>query len=230
MLLLPYFIFYYLVAKFQHEDIKFMTLALESKMLAATDWAFEKAISNVPVLGSAEKLANDYLHNNKTAEKAANSLIHWQMAKTGSTGFITNLGGIAALPVAIPADISCMLFHQMRMVAAIACLAGINDLHNDKVKIMCIGCLAGDAIRKPLIEAGIQAGKAATLTLIKQIPGRALAEINKAVGVRLVTKFGSTGIFNLGKAVPLVGGVIGGSMNSIFTYGVGKTAKYIFFG
>ena len=206
-----------------------MVLALESKMLAAANWAFEKAISNVPVLGSAEKLAEDYRQNNKTPEKAANSLIRWQVAKTGTTGFITNLGGIAALPVALPADLSCLLFHQMRMVAAIACLAGINDLHNDKVKTLCLGCLAGEAIREPLINAGVKVGEKMAIQAIKAIPGKVLIEINKAVGMRLVTKFGATGVVNLGKAVPVVGGVIGGSMNSLFTYSVGKTAKHLFF-
>ena len=48
------------------------------------------------------------------------------------------------------------------------------------------------------------------------------------MGFRLVTKFGEKGIVNLGKAVPLVGGVIGGTVDTIGTTVIGKTAKYVF--
>ena len=37
-------------------------------------------------------------------------------------------------------------------------------------------------------------------------PTAAGITMNKAVGFRLLTKFGQTGLVNLGKAIPLVGG------------------------
>lgn len=49
--------------------------------------------------------------------------------------------------------------------------------------------------------------------MIKKVPGEVLTKINRAVGFRFVTKFGQTGIVNLGKLVPGVGGVIGGGFN-----------------
>jgi hypothetical protein len=52
--------------------------------------------------------------------------------------------------------------------------------------------------------------------------------LNKAVGFRLVTKFGEKGVVNLGKAVPLVGGFIGGAVDGIGTNIVGKTVKKVF--
>ena len=51
---------------------------------------------------------------------------------------------------------------------------------------------------------------------------------NKKVGFRLVTKFGQKGIINLGKLVPIVGGVIGGTVDTVGTLTVGKTAKKLF--
>ena len=45
---------------------------------------------------------------------------------------------------------------------------------------------------------------------IKKIPGKALVAINQRIGYRLITKFGEKGIINLGKAIPLIGGVVGG--------------------
>ena len=57
-----------------------------------------------------------------------------------------------------------------------------------------------------------------------------IKKINKAVGFRLLTKFGQTGAINLGKGIPLVGGVVGGAFDGTTTYGIGSVAKNIFIG
>jgi uncharacterized protein (DUF697 family) len=59
------------------------------------------------------------------------------------------------------------------------------------------------------------------------MPATALLEINKAVGFRLVTKFGQKGAVNLVKLVPIAGGLVGGAINFAGTRVVGKTAKRI---
>lgn len=46
--------------------------------------------------------------------------------------------------------------------------------------------------------------------MVQKIPGTALTKINRKVGFRFITKFGEKGIINLGKMIPVVGGVIGG--------------------
>lgn len=38
-------------------------------------------------------------------------------------------------------------------------------------------------------------------------------KINQKVGFRLLTKFGTKGIINIGKAIPIVGGVISGGFD-----------------
>jgi hypothetical protein len=47
------------------------------------------------------------------------------------------------------------------------------------------------------------------------VSGRALLEINKKVGYRLVTKAGELGVINLSKLVPLVGGPIGATVDGL---------------
>ncbi len=64
--------------------------------------------------------------------------------------------------------------------------------------------------------------------LIKRMPVEIIKQINKKVGFRLVTKFGEKGVINLGKCVPLVGGVIGGAVDAVGTNTIGKTAKKVF--
>lgn len=57
---------------------------------------------------------------------------------------------------------------------------------------------------------------------------KVLTKINKAVGFRLVTKFGSKGLINLGKVVPVLGGVIGGGLDAFTTNIVGNQARNTF--
>ena len=66
--------------------------------------------------------------------------------------------------------------------------------------------------------------KFATASL-KKLPGTVLTKINQAVGFRLVTKFGGKGLVNIHKAIPILGGVVGGSVDALSTYAIAKAAK-----
>ncbi|HEA1012053.1 TPA: EcsC family protein, partial [Escherichia coli] len=55
-----------------------------------------------------------------------------------------------------------------------------------------------------------------------------ITAINKRVGFRLLTKFGEKGAINLGKMIPLVGGVIGGTFDGVSTNLVGNIARKTF--
>ena len=68
-------------------------------------------------------------------------------------------------------------------------------------------------------------GQKLTISAIKSITRETLVAINRAVGFRLLTKFGEKGVINLGKAVPLVGGVIGATFEAVSTNGVGNIAR-----
>ena len=61
-----------------------------------------------------------------------------------------------------------------------------------------------------------------------RIAGSSLVRINQCVGFRLVTKAGSTGILNLTKMVPFVGGIVGGTYDAAMTRTIAHAAKSIF--
>ncbi|WP_256941421.1 EcsC family protein [Bacillus sp. EAC] len=199
----------------------------ESKMTQVLDWAFEKAVNGLPGTETAAELAESYLSKNSSVEKAIDSLIRWQNAKGATSGFLTGLGGLITLPVAIPTNVASVMYVQIRMIATIAHIRGY-DLKDDQVKTFVFVCLTGQAATDILKQAGIKLGTALAKEAIKKIPGEVIKAINKAVGIRLVTKFGQKGIVNLGKAVPLVGGVIGGAVDGISTNAIGKTSKKVF--
>ncbi|GGM23700.1 hypothetical protein GCM10009425_38230 [Pseudomonas asuensis] len=203
------------------------TAITTTKLTQALEWAYEKAMDGIPGTGSAKEFAEEYRRNNSTPMSAANSLIRWQNTKAGTSGFVTGLGGVITLPVAIPANVASVLYVQLRMISAIAYLGG-HDPKDDRVKAMVFTCLAGNAAKDILKDVGIVVVNKVAMNSIKKISGETIKRINQAVGFRLVTKFGSTGVINLGKAVPILGGLISAGFDSFTTNTVGNVARDIF--
>lgn len=48
------------------------------------------------------------------------------------------------------------------------------------------------------------------------------------MGFRLITKFGEKGVVNLGKAIPFVGGLVGGSLDVVTTRAIAHNAIKLF--
>jgi hypothetical protein len=199
----------------------------ENIIMQALDWAYDKAVNGIPGFDSAQKMAEDYSSGNGSLRSKVNSLIRWQISKAGISGFITGFGGLPAMPITIPANLASVLYVQIRMIAAIAYMGG-HDLKNDKVQSLVYACLTGNAAKDVLKDIGIVVGTKLTTQAIKNVSGKTLTVINQKVGFRLLTKFGEKGVVNLGKAVPIVGGIIGGTVDGVATNTVGKVARDIF--
>lgn len=199
----------------------------QSKIMQALDWVYDKAINGVPGLDSAEDMANNYLKGSEHLIDKVNSLIRWQNTKAGTSGFLTGLGGILTMPVTIPANITSVMYVQIRMIAAIAKMGGC-DLKDDRVKTLVYACLAGDAAKDVLKDVGIVVGTRIATNAIKSISGKTISAINQKVGFKLLTKFGEKGIVNLGKTVPLLGGVVGGAVDALTTNVIGNIARNTF--
>jgi hypothetical protein len=60
------------------------------------------------------------------------------------------------------------------------------------------------------------------------VPGRALVEVNKRIGLQLLTKAGGRSIAQFPKLIPVVGGVVGGAFDAVVCRMVGRTAKSLF--
>ncbi|WP_261381489.1 EcsC family protein [Paenibacillus cremeus] len=204
-----------------------MAKLTQSVIMKSLDWAYDKAINGVPGLDSAEEMARDYLAKGTSVEESIKSLIKWQVSKSATSGFLSGLGGIIAMPVTIPANIASVMYVQVRMIAAIAYIGGHN-IRDDKVKSLVYMCLCGNGAKDILKEAGIVIGTKLTQSAISKISGTVITKINQAVGFRLLTKFGQTGVVNIGKAVPLIGGLVGATFDGASTATIGKIAKDMF--
>lgn len=155
-------------------------------------------------------------------------MIRNQITKCATSGFITGFGGFITMPVTLPANISSVIYVQMRMIACTSYMAGF-DLDSDQTQTLVYACLAGVAVNNVIKQAGIKFGVKFANGLIKKIPGKVLIKINQKVGFRFATKFGTKGIINLGKLIPGVGAVIGGGLDLVETKIIAERSYKWFF-
>ena len=180
-------------------------------------------------MSSSNDLADEYRRDSsyQSVGHRADALIRWESSKNFGTGFVTGLGGLITLPVAIPASMYTAWFVQARLAGAVASLYGYST-DEERVRTFIMLSLIGDAGREVLKGAGVQVGNKVAMSALQKVPGRVFIEINKKVGFRLITKAGEKGIINMTKVVPIVGGLVGGTVDGLACAGVGKTAKGIF--
>ncbi len=184
------------------------------------DTCYKKAISGIgQAIPSIEKMAQDYLEKYATPSDAAKKMINMQVVKCTTSGFVTGFGGLITLPISIPANISSVLYIQMRMIACTANMAGY-DLNSDQVQTIVYACLAGVSVNQIIKKTGAKLGEKVTTNLIKKIPGSVLTKINQKVGFRFITKFGEKWLINIGKMIPVVSAAISGFLMYVVKIGI----------
>jgi uncharacterized protein (DUF697 family) len=201
----------------------------EENAHALVTFLLDKGLGGFPPLSSALSLADEYLIDQtfKDDDDRVAALIKWEMRKNFTTGFITGLGGFISLPLGIPSALAASWLIQARMAGAIARIYG-HDLANDRVRTMILLSLAGDVAKDAMADLGLNLGNKLPQAVTKQVPGRALVEINKRIGMRLLTQTAQRGLAQFPKAVPVLGGVVGGTFDAVVCRMVGKTAKKLF--
>ena len=201
----------------------------DSAPVKVANWLTNAAINDIGPLSSSADLAQEYRIDKSYSDNDARvkSLIKWEAAKNFSTGFLTGLGGFVTLPVTIPAGMGAAWAVQARMVGAIAEIYG-HSVNESRVQTMILLCLIGSDGAAILRQCGVKLGRKVSEKLIDKIPGKILTEINKMVGFRLITKSGTKGVVNLTKCVPIVGGVVSGTVDAVSCRVVGKCAIKMF--
>ncbi|NBW98343.1 EcsC family protein [bacterium] len=204
-----------------------MSSLTSNKVMQVLDSLYDQALEGLPFTDSAEELAKDYLKSDEPLESQIDSLIRWQAAKCGASGFLSGLGGLITLPLAIPANLGSTWYVHLRMLAAIAYMRGW-DPKSDQVRTLAYLTLCGDAGVTILKNIGIRIGEKVAEKAIQKISGEALKRINQQIGFRLITKFGEKGIVNLAKAIPLLSGGIGLVVDAYTCNEVGDLGKKYF--
>jgi hypothetical protein len=196
-------------------------------MLRAMNWAYDSVNHAGLGFDSAAGMAEKYRSAAASDDAAIDRVIRWHVAYAGAAGFVSNLGGLLTLPVAIPADLASVLALQLRMVSAIAHIRGCHSAE-PAVRTLAFICLVGNSGTELLKEFTITLGTRAAQQGITRLSASGLVRINQAVGFRLVANAGAAGLVNLTKWLPVLGGLIGGGVDATVTRGVGAMAKRAF--
>lgn len=155
----------------------------------------------------------------------ANKLIIKRTSQSSIASFVAGIPGGLAMAATIPADILQFFGMALRLAQELSYLYGAQDLWKD-------GEIDDDKVRSQLIMyCGVMFGVSGAVsgvrvlsaqiakTTLKKLPQKALTktfwypivkQIGKAIGIR-VTK--TTVAKGVSKAIPIVGGVISGSLN-----------------
>lgn len=175
---------------------------------------YDSSISGKGVLGeSIQKLADEYVDRYGRTEKAIDRLVSNQRLKCTATGFVTGLGGLVTLPVAIPADLASSLYIEIRMIAAIAAIRGF-DVESDEVRTLIYLCLVGNSAGDILKQSGIKyMTDFAAKKLLPILSKKITEKVAENVSSKLLLKTAAKGLPKLAKMVPVVGGVAGGAYN-----------------
>ena len=194
-------------------------------MMKALDWAYANALDGMKGVESAEALAREYQAMKGTPRQQADRLIRRQTTKAAITGFVSAMPGIA-VPLTLPASFAIVLFIQVRMVLAMAHMGGF-DVRDERVRALVYACIAGEKPREMLGKLGVVMGGRMTAAAVSGISRAVLAAIKRRVRTRLMSKFGRRG---LGRALPIIGGVITARVEGKATAEIGKVARDTFVG
>jgi EcsC protein family len=161
----------------------------------------------------AQAVADAARREHPDVEAAVDAVVRRHLRLAATNGFVTSLGGFVTLPVALPANVVGFYAVATRMVAAVAALRGY-DLSSpgvrDAVMLTLVGADADDLLRKAGVPTG---GRLASLAT-QRLPGPAAMVINKGIGFRLIGSAGRSALSRFGKAVPVLGGIVGAGVDA----------------
>ncbi len=185
----------------------------------------EVAIDGYGRMPSAKTVAARHLQRlGGSVDEAITSIIDHHIRLASAQGFVTNIGGVAALPVAIPANITGVAIVQVRMVAAIAHLRGY-DLNDNRVRTAIVMCLmGGEQVAKHIADGSLPTSPMAVATapifdpdLDRQVADDVVADLAARIG-------GKNLALAIVKRLPLAGGGVSAVMDGIATYQIGRYA------
>jgi hypothetical protein len=189
----------------------------------ALDWAWERAARGLPGQESAEALAGRHMDPSVPLRKRLAALIKRHKRQAAATGFLSGVGGLALLPVSVPASLAGTLFVQVRLVQAMALVCG-HDLADARVRTLCGLCLCGSKATEAAAAAGAHVGGKLTERLLVRLGEETIRRINEQVGFRLLARFGETGLLGASRLAPVIGGLAGAAAGVAATAGIGKAA------
>jgi hypothetical protein len=187
--------------------------------------ALHRAITGVGPLPAAAAAADKQLAEQRGhVDRAVREVIENHVGYAGAQGLLTNIGGLVTAAVTIPTNITGLALIQCRMIAGVAHLRGY-DLEDPRVRNAILTCLLGsDTVDSLVRRKKLPAPPMALATAPAHDPDLDRI-ISAEVASDLITKVaGKRLAVVVGRRVPIVGGIVGMSVDGYATWRVGRYA------
>ena len=188
--------------------------------------ALTRAITGTGPIAGAVAAADKQLDDHHgDVDRAIRELTERHVAYAGAGGFATNIGGIVTAAVTIPANLTELTVVQARLVAGIAHLRGYG-LEDPRVRNAILVTLLGeDRVGKLVKQGRLPAPPMAMATAPVHDP-QLTKQVTSLVATEMIARMtGKRLALTVGKKVPVVGGVVGGSADAYLTWQVARYAK-----
>jgi EcsC protein family len=156
--------------------------------------------------------------------QALDAIVDQHVRLAGVQGFVTSVGGVVTLPIALPANLTGLAVVQARMIAAIAAQRGY-DLSDPRVRTAVITCMLGDdGVTDRLKKSALPTSPLAIATapvfdpeLDRRVAAEVMTELMARVG-------GKRMAIAMTRKIPLLGGAVGAGVDGWSTYRIGQYA------
>jgi EcsC family protein len=185
--------------------------------------ALERAIRGVgPLDGAAMVAEKQRDEHNGDLVKATKEIIEAHVRLAGAQGFLTNVGGLVAMTVSVPANVAGLALIQCRMVAAIAHLRGY-DLSDRRVRNAILASLLGEERMLSMIRKKKMPGTPMAMATAPVHDPRLDTVMANEVAAEMITRIAGKRIaFTVGRRVPVVGGLVGAGTDGFSTWQIGR--------
>ncbi|MEZ0163783.1 EcsC family protein [Kineococcus sp. LSe6-4] len=200
--------------------------ALERRSTDLVTRLLKVGIDGLGPFDSAAQVARSARADHPSTESAVHAVVRQHSRLVAGNGFVTGLGGLLTLPVAMPANVFAFHVLAVRAVAAIAELRGY-DTTRPEVRSAVLLTLVGADATDVLKTAGLPAGGRLTGLITSRVPRPVLMLVNKGVGFRLLARFGTQGLLRVPqRALPVVGGAVGAGVDTVMFRRITKNAEH----
>ncbi len=195
-----------------------MAVVANTKQILST--ALDKALTSQQPLarGNVERMRR--VHPDESPAELSRRIERLYLGSVTVSGGAA--GGAGSVPGAgIPVALLDVLGFTEASVLYTLSLAEIHDIHPEDLetrRLLVLTVLIGDAAVSALEKTTARTGPYWARAIVDAIPMSAINRVNKILGPRFVTKYGTQqGVLVLGKQVPLgMGALLGGGGNHVF--------------
>jgi uncharacterized protein (DUF697 family) len=172
-------------------------------------------------IGGGNKWGQTYVNDSRWTDdrdKMANNVIYQSTLWSVGNGISNGLLGI----VGIPGDVAITLYSQVKLTSALFTIYGI-DITSHSTQPLVLAAAAGVSVSELANKLGTKAAQQAIQKALMSVPGKTFTEINKTLGIKLISKAGEKTLLNVAKIVPFIGSAVGGTINGVMMNACGHS-------